>query len=55
MCRPLPGRGGGSPAAPGARRVAAMTRAWDTSSVVAELPVDQPMARRDHRSMTAAR
>ena len=28
---------------------------WDTGSVVAELPVDRPIARRDHRSMTAAR
>ena len=37
------------------RRVAAMTRAGVTSSVVAEVPVDQPMTRRDHRSMTAAR
>ncbi len=52
-CRPLPGRTGRSPAGQGTLRVAAMTSARDNRPLVAELPVDQPIARRDHRSMTA--
>jgi hypothetical protein len=32
-----------------------MTSASETSSAVAELPIDQPITRRDHKSMTAAR
>ena len=34
---------------------AAITRASETSSAVAEVPMDQPKTRRDHKSSTAAR